>query len=512
MNFLKKYILLTFHIFIICTTIKASDTILRVGLHTFPNSLNPIYSTTEDSQPVINKIFDSLYYYDKEGKITSDLVARTTATLEKGRSVTRLTLKKGIRFSDGKELDANDIIQTIRILKNPVYNYPYLSTTQCIDSVEKIDLYDLVIRWSSPIVSWQNHLTFKILNSRQISNVSPAILRKMNLTGTGPYVLKSVKAPVRIILEINKFYSEHEQKLNSSMNHSMYRYIHYDVFTDAYLAPLKLINHEIDICELQPESVVSYSRLPEWQKKFRVISYKKSGYTYLVFNLKNPAITPNLRNHIYNTLIAGNFVERFLEQKGEPVKTPFLYHTSHEASKRLNTFPLKPVTLRILTNSESKIRKEFVLFLAEELKPLRITLEPIFLEYNAFLDYLKKGKFDLAVSGYMMDSDQNMNEIFNSDSYFNYSSFRDKKMELLLKRGLTEFAPVKRESIYSEALGIWKRSLPFIPLFSLYYYVGVSRDVPVPSELYSVVSSEGDFLYNISQWKPKFESQTDTGF
>ncbi len=503
MNFFKRYISLTFYILIICITMPASDTVLRVGLHTFPNSLNPIYSTTEDSQPVINKIFDSLYYYDREGKITSDLIAGATSSLEKGRSVTRLTLKKGIRFSDGKELDANDIIQTIRTLKNPVYNYPYLSTTDCIDSVERIDSYNLIIRWSSPIVSWQNHLTFKILNSRQISNVSPATLRKLNLSGTGPYVLKSVMAPVRIILEINKFYSVHEQKLNSSMNHPMYRYIHYDVFTDAYLAPLKLINHEIDICELQPESVVSYSRLPEWQKKFRVISYKKSGYTYLVFNLKNPAITPNLRNHIYNTLIAGNFVERFLEQKGEPVKTPFLYHNSHEASKRLNTFPLKPVTLKILTNSESKVRKEFILFLSEELKPLHITLEPFFLEYNAFLDYLKKGKFDLAVSGYMMDTDYNMNEIFHWDSYFNYSSFRDDQMELLLQKGLMEFDPVKRESIYTEAYEKWKKSLPFIPLFSLYYYVGVSRDVPVPTEFYSVVSSEGDFLFNISHWKPK---------
>ena len=162
-----------------------------------------------------------------------------------------------------------------------------------------------------------------------------------------------------------------------------------------------------------------------------------------------------------------------------------------------------PIHLHILTNSESKLRKQLVLFLREELKSFNIHLQPVFLEYHTFREYLKKGRYDIGVSGFILDIDYDMTDIFSSDSYFNYAHFHSLEMDALLQQGLRELDPGKREEIYLKAHKVWLENVPLIPLFNLYYYVGVSRYIMIPARRVEIVGSVGDFLYNILEWRKK---------
>ena len=171
---------------------------------------------------------------------------------------------------------------------------------------------------------------------------------------------------------------------------------------------------------------------------------------------------------------------------------------------QLKTTPLEtPIRLNILTNSESKLRKQLVLFLREELKSFNIQLQPVFLEYHTFREYLKKGRYDIGVSAFILDIGYDMTDIFSRDSYFNYAHFRSPEMDALLRQGLRELDPGKRREIYLNAHRLWLEDLPLIPLFNLYYYVGVSRHIGIPSMRVEIVGSVGDFLYNILEWKKK---------
>jgi peptide/nickel transport system substrate-binding protein len=170
----------------------------------------------------------------------------------------------------------------------------------------------------------------------------------------------------------------------------------------------------------------------------------------------------------------------------------------------LKTSPLEnPIELNILTNSESKLRKQLVLFLREELKSFNIHLQPVFLEYHTFREYLKTGRYDIGVSAFILDIDYDMTDIFSSDAYFNYAHFRSPEMDALLKQGLRELDPGKREEIYLNAHRVWRENLPLLPLFNLYYWVGVSRHLGIPDRRMEMVGSVGDFLYNILEWRKK---------
>jgi peptide/nickel transport system substrate-binding protein len=134
------------------------------------------------------------------------------------------------------------------------------------------------------------------------------------------------------------------------------------------------------------------------------------------------------------------------------------------------------------------------------MKALGIELTPVFVEYQTFMQRLKKGDFDIAVSAFLLDMDWNMKDILSSSGYFNYAGLSDPRMDAVLDEGMREMDPAKRRKIYERAHDLWLDSLPLLPLFSLNYTMGVSRRIHVPDDRFDVIGSSGDFFYNFQGW------------
>lgn len=486
----KRQVVFWLMFFTVFLFLNSTDRTLRIGINTFPITLNPVYVTDETSQGIVNKVFDSLFYFDGQGKIKDKLVEQYTF-LNEGTELL-IKLKKNRYFSDGKKLDADDVLQTFNLLKNKEFRYPYKSTLEFIKKMVKINRHSFKILFNYKLASWRNMLTFKILNSREIKTAKPDTFKQQILSGTGPYRINKIKEPSKIFLSKNQF----------CQLESNYQFLEYMVISSTHMAPLKLLNGEVDVCELQPEDAEAFNHISAWKGKFQVLRYKKFGFTYMVFNLNNSWMDKNVRHLFYNKLIAGNFVDRFLNHRGVKINSPFLLLNKSEKPVPFVTNQLaNPIKLKILTNSESKLRREFVLFLKKEMSISNIVLEPVFLEYHTFLQYIKKGNFDLAVSGFLLDIDYDMKDVLYSGAYFNYAKFKHAKMDQLLDAGLKKLDPDKRKNIYMKANKIWRHELPIIPLFNLYYFMGVSKRIRVPDKVLTLMSSTGDFLQNIVDWK-----------
>ena len=466
-----------------------SNKALRIGIGSFPGSVNPVYATDEVSQGIINKVYQSLFSFDRNGRIRNELVKNSTLDVKK-LEVT-IELQTGARFSNGKYLTSDDVLATIRLLKNPVFQYPYQSDLSFIDRFDKMDARRFSIRLKGRYAPWKNYLTFKILCSAEIKMTDPARFKTCRPSGSGPFRIRKLEEPSRIWLDRNPF----------SLGQRGPCAIEYWVLLDSRQAPLKLITGELDAVEMDPEDAQTFSGNKKWQTHFRLVPYQKFGFSYLVFNLKNPLIDRNLQKIIYNQVIGGTFLDTFLNDSGVRIYSPFLFFNNGLKPVRFAATPLKSKhRLKILTNSESRLRKHLVLFLMEELKSAYIELEPLFLEYHTFLKYLKEGRFDMALSGYVLDIDWNLRDILASGSFFNYAYYANPAMDQLLATGLQEMDEKKREAIYWQANSLWREELPIIPLFNLYYYVGVSRRVRIPVGGCPLVGSTGDFFYDIEEW------------
>lgn len=467
----------------------AESRILRIGCFDFPSGLNPVYATSETAQGVMNKIHQALFYFDQAGDVRPELV--DSMRCDAIHLTISITLKKGICFANGIAVQSRDVQATIELLKNPLYEYPYLSDLNFMEKIVVIDPLNFRIKLKEKYAPWKNYLTFKILNADDIRGVNPGEFRKRIPLGCGPYLVQSVEAPRAIVLKENPYY----------LKHNSFEKVVYSVLGDPRQGPLKLLNNEMGAVDLQADDVQSYNLLPQWRKHFSLLKYKKFGYTYLVFNLHNPLLDFNLRKLFYNHLSNSPFLDTLLNGAGEKVYSPFLNLSAAVNSKPLPVISLtQRRRLRILVNSESVLRKQFVLFLCEEMKPFNIELEPVFVEYQTFLKYLKQGNFDLAVSAFLLDMDWNMKDIFSTAGYFNYAGLADAEMDALLEAGLREMDETKRRQIYLNAHERWLKSLPLIPLFNLDYFMGISRSIKIPGNYFRMIGSCGDFFYNLQGW------------
>ncbi|MEI6613585.1 MAG: hypothetical protein WCL37_01690, partial [Chrysiogenales bacterium] len=120
MNLFKR-ILVAF-VFSPLFLLAAESRVLRIGCLDFPSQLNPVYATSETAQGVMNKIHQALFYFDQAGEIRPELA--DSVLCDEGQLLIAITLKKGICFSNGAAVQSRDILATIELLKNPLYEYP----------------------------------------------------------------------------------------------------------------------------------------------------------------------------------------------------------------------------------------------------------------------------------------------------------------------------------------------------------------------------------------------------
>ncbi len=468
---------------------SSAKEILHIACFDFPRSFNPVYATNESAQAAVNKTHQSLFFFDRLGGIRPELVDSYSCS-GSGQEIA-LVLKPGVRFADGSHLGSRDVVATVALLKDPSFEYPYLSDLDFLEKVEAVGPLALRIKLKGEFAPWKNYLTFKILHAGEIRGFDPKKFRQHAPLGSGPYRLAAVDAPRGFEFAENPFWPRRLR----------FRKIRYSMLGEPRQGPLKLLNDEIDAVEIHGDDARTYAKLKKWRECFHLLSYKKFGFTYLVFNLKNPVLDTNIRRAFFNRLFATRFLDTFLEGTGEKVFSPFLRFGSAKRPRPLQAAPLvgRP-RLRILTNSESVTRKQFVLFLCEEMKTCGIELEPVFVEYQAFLQYLQQGNFDLAVSAFLLDMDWNMTDILSSSGYFNYARYSDPRMDAVLAEGLREMDADQRRKKYDRAHDLWLESLPLIPLFNLNYYMGVTRRIAIPKSRFEVIGSCGDFFNDVQDW------------
>lgn len=163
------------------------------GVVSYPRTINPLYAINREIDSDLTRlIYSSLFKYDQNGLLINDLVL--DYSIENGKDYI-IHLREGVKWHNGEELTADDVIFTMEAIKNDEYRSPLKGSLSEV-SLEKIDELTLKISLNSPRASFLHSLTFGILPKNAWSKVSPsgAILSELNLKpiGSGPYKFKSL--------------------------------------------------------------------------------------------------------------------------------------------------------------------------------------------------------------------------------------------------------------------------------------------------------------------------------
>lgn len=154
------------------------------------NTLNPLFATTEAEQATSRLLFSSLYSYDTSGSLVSDL-ADSMARDDRGTTYT-IKLKQNAKWSDGRQVLADDVIFTTDLLKNPMTRTTITGWRDI--NVEKIDDYTVRFDLPSTYAPFRHALTFPILPKHLLDTINPEALRESSFSrspvGSGPFTFR----------------------------------------------------------------------------------------------------------------------------------------------------------------------------------------------------------------------------------------------------------------------------------------------------------------------------------
>lgn len=159
------------------------------GIVSQPRYINPILSQTSEADADLSElVYNGLFGYDTEGKLTKRLLDNYTVS-EDGRIYT-LTLRQGVKWHDGEEVTAEDVLFTIRAIQDPAYKSPLRSNWLSVE-VGTVDRYTLTLTLKKAYFGFLESLVVGILPKHIWENIAPEnfLLADYNLApiGSGPY-------------------------------------------------------------------------------------------------------------------------------------------------------------------------------------------------------------------------------------------------------------------------------------------------------------------------------------
>ncbi|MEO5499403.1 MAG: peptide ABC transporter substrate-binding protein [Candidatus Saccharimonadales bacterium] len=158
------------------------------------DTLNPIYASTQSERSASYLLFSSLLRYDRENNLESDL-AQSWKVSADGKAYT-VVLREDALWHDGKPVTADDIVFTLKLIKNPQTRSNLYRTWQDI-AVKAVSKYEVEFTLPSAYAPFPHALTFGILPEHMLENVSPARLREhpfnRDPVGSGPFEFKSIQ-------------------------------------------------------------------------------------------------------------------------------------------------------------------------------------------------------------------------------------------------------------------------------------------------------------------------------
>jgi ABC-type transport system substrate-binding protein len=182
--------------------------------------LDPHVAWDQISGVGVEMLFDSLYKYDLESRLIPSIAERLPVISDDGRTFT-IVLRRGVRFHNGRELTAHDVVWSLERLLSPDFGSPGASYYRAIEGFEAystkraahvsglrvLDTYTVQIQLAKADQSFVHALAMRFASPVPKEEVMArgADFRRRPV-GTGAFRLVSWDRGVRLVFERNPTY------------------------------------------------------------------------------------------------------------------------------------------------------------------------------------------------------------------------------------------------------------------------------------------------------------------
>ncbi len=166
--------------------------VLTVAVASSPNNLDPRLGSDAASQQIHQLVFSSLLKLDRNLDVVPDLAVAWSTPDER---TYRVELRQGVRFHDGRELTADDVVFTFASFLDPDFVSPRKGAYRLLERVQALDRYTVEFSLKEPFGSFPINLVMGIVPAGS----GPDLARQP--VGTGPYRVVGFTPDDRTTLE-----------------------------------------------------------------------------------------------------------------------------------------------------------------------------------------------------------------------------------------------------------------------------------------------------------------------
>ena len=393
-----------------------------------------------------------------------------------GRAYT-FSLREGVKFHHGKELDGGDVKYSIELVMNPATRSPKAYIYAVIDSVNVIDKYHVMIRLKESFAPLLTTLTVQncsiIPAGWEPTATKPA-------PGTGPFVFKSMVP--NETLDFTRFdrYWEVDEKTGNRLPYL--DSINVKKILDPIVRWTALRAGDIDYTvDIPRKPCIEAMKNPI--PGITIVNPHPVGNTWIWFNVKkSPFDNKKVRQAIAYAIDKEELIKASLWGFGDPVNNqPFLNRSRMYIpvqDREVNVAKAKQLLAE--AGYPKGFKTEFILpsgmvsdvegcqVIMGQLNKIGIDSTMKLLERPAWAKIMRDGEYFVSLRG---DTER----VDPDDAYYmylhsgeigknNWSHYSNKELDKLLEKGRTTWKWEDRVPIYKEVVEIIKEDLPILYL------------------------------------------------
>jgi peptide/nickel transport system substrate-binding protein len=467
-------------------TIFAST--LNLSISSNPSRINPILATDSASSEISSWIFNGLFKYDKDGNIVCDL-AKSYKFLDK--TTLEIKLKQNVKWHDGVEFTASDVLFTYNTINNPKIYTPIKSNFKKVIWVKIIDSYTVIVKYNEPYFKALEIWLTGILPKHKLQNSKDIMTDSFNKhpIGTGSYKLDQLKISQDIVLVKNNDYFD----LVPNIDKIRYKFIP-DPTTSFYMLKQK----QLDLGGLTPMQV-DRQLDNKFRKEFNIFEKQSFSFTYMGFNLKNKKFkNKKIREAISLAIDKKQILDILFFGHAKVCQGPFLPGTfAYNKDVIQTTYDLKKAkkilkslgydknhrfSFEVITNTNNSTRVNAAQILQYQLAKAGIDMKIRVLEWQAFLNtVVHPRKFEAIILGWGMSLMPDARSIWHSSSDikggFNFIGYKNNQVDRLIEQGETTINKKDLSKIYKQIYTKISKDIPYIFLYIPNSITAVNKDI-----------------------------------
>ena len=461
-----------------CTAHETPPGYITVAVPNSPNNLDPRVGTDGESVRLHQLIFSRLLTIDDDLRVAPGLATHWETPDARTYIV---HLRRGVRFHDGRELTAADVVYTFSSFLDPSFVSGWKGGYRLLESVEAIDRHTVRFSLKQPFGSFPFNLHMSVVPAG-----SGDTLRSRPI-GTGPYRFVRAVADDHVMLEAFPDYYEGPPRNAGVVAR---------VVPDDTMRALELRKGGVDLIvnDIAPDIVHQLER----DGHVRTRATPGTDYQYIGLNLRDPALGDRRVRHAIGYAIDRDAIVTYLRRGLATPAIGILPPTSWAFEPDVFTFSYDPPRAKALLDeagypdpdgdgpsarlslslkvSSQEFNRLQSAVLQQNLRDVGIALDVRTYEFATLYSDVLKGNFQMFTLQWVGISDPDtLRRVFHSNQVppagWNRGFYSNPDVDRLIDAATVSTDEAERKRLYSEAQRIIAHDAPYI---SLWYKTNVA--------------------------------------